>query len=185
MILGQSHFDQVNDPGQNASSPITSYLSKLEPRFKDQNVSYGLRNAMRCLSAPYDPFLVAKIQQIFFHKNWHFSFGYFIDPMTLFRHIWMANGYQIKNQRTKLPPGAHKPGKWHMMSSKVFDLWWPRLTSERSQCQCKPWMSPPNTYTCPYQQQTYRSSQVSGFETVRNANFAWHDLGNQVTGQRS
>ena len=30
--------------GQNATSLITSYLSKLEPLFDDQNVPYGLRN---------------------------------------------------------------------------------------------------------------------------------------------
>ena len=35
--------------GKNATSLIISYLSKLEPRFKDQNVLYGLRNTMRCL----------------------------------------------------------------------------------------------------------------------------------------
>ena len=73
----------------------------------------------------------------------------------------MANGCQIQTQRTKLPLEAQKAEKWHMTSSKVIDLWWPRLTSERSQCQCKPWMSPPNTYPCPCHQQTYRSSQVS------------------------
>ena len=106
-------------------------------------------------------------------------------PMILFRHTWMANGCQIQNQRTKLPLGAQIPEKWHITSSKVIDLWWPRLTLERSKCQCKPWMPPPNTYSCPYYQQTYRSSQVSGVETVRNANFAWHDPGNQVTVQRS
>ena len=87
-------------------------------------------------------------------------------PMTLFRHIWRTNGCQIQNQRTKLPPGAQKPENWHMTSSKVVGLWWPRLTSERSKCQCIPWMSPPNTYPCPYHQQTYQCSQVSGVETV-------------------
>ena len=30
-----------------------------------------------------------------------------------------------------------KPEKWPMTSLKVIDLWWPRLTSERSQCQSK------------------------------------------------
>ena len=54
-VLGQPVTSEVRSMiknGQNATSPITSYLSKLEPRFKDQNVSYGLRNTMRCLSAP-------------------------------------------------------------------------------------------------------------------------------------
>ena len=91
-----------------------------------------------------------------------------MTPMTLFRHIWMTNGCQIQNQRTKLPLGTQKSEKWLMTSSKVIDLWWPRLTSEWSQCQCKPWVSPRNTYPCPYHQQKYRSSQVSGVETVRN-----------------
>ena len=42
--------------GQNATSPITSYLSKLEPRFKDQNVPYVLGNTMRCILDPYGSF---------------------------------------------------------------------------------------------------------------------------------
>ena len=167
------------------SSPITSYLSKPEPRFKDQNVPYGLRNTMRCLSVPYDPFFFfgggVKIKKIV--KIVIFLFGIlWLQWPYIFRHIWMVNGCQIQYQRTL---GAQKPEKWHMTTSKVIDLWWSRLTSGRSQCQCKPWMSPPNTYPCPYHQQTYRSSQVSGVQTVRNANFAWHDLGNQVTGRRS
>ena len=44
----------------NATSLITSYLSKLEPRFKDQNIPYGLRNTMRCHSAPYELFWGSK-----------------------------------------------------------------------------------------------------------------------------
>ena len=108
-----------------------------------------------------------------------------MTTMTLFRNIWMTNGCQIQNQRTKLPLGTQKSEKWLMTSSKVIDLWWPRLTSEWSQCQCKPWVSPRNTYPCPYHQQKYRSSQVSGVETVRNVHFAWHDLGDKVTGQKS
>ena len=101
-------------------------------------------------------------------------------PQWPYRHVWVTNGCQIRNQRTKLPLEAQPPPKKKMTYD--IDLWWPRLTSERSQCQCKPWMSPPNTYPCPHHQQKYRSSQVSGVETVRNANFAWHDLGNQVKG---
>ena len=65
-VLGQPVTTEVRSmtkKGQNASSPITSYLSKVEPRFKDQNVSYGLRNTMQCLSAPYDRFLGAEIQK--------------------------------------------------------------------------------------------------------------------------
>ena len=42
--------------GQNATSPMTSCLSKLEPRFKDQNAPYGLRNTMGCLLGPCGPF---------------------------------------------------------------------------------------------------------------------------------
>ena len=60
---------------------------------------------MWCVSAPYGSFLGVKIKN---SKNWHFSFGYLIAPMTLFRHIWMANGCQIQNQRTKLPLGAQR-----------------------------------------------------------------------------
>ena len=84
--------------------------------------------------------LGSKFKKIIFRKNDHFSLGYFMTPMTPFRHIRMANGCQIQNQRTKLPLGAQKSETWHMTSSKVIDLWWPRLTSERSQCQCQPWM---------------------------------------------
>ena len=111
------------------------------------------------------PFWGVKFQKITFRKNRHFFYGYFMAPMTLFRHIWMANGCQIQNQRTKLPLGAQKPEKWHMTSSKVIDLGWPRLTSERSQCKCKPWMSPRGTYPCLFHQQKYRRSQVPGVET--------------------
>ena len=103
-----------------------------------------------------------------------------MTQMTPFRHICMANGCQIQNQRTMLPWKHKNPKKWHMTSSKVIDLWWPRLTSERSRCQCKPWMSPPYTHSCPHHQHKCRSSQVSGVETVRNAKFAWHDFGNQL-----
>ena len=114
---------------------------------------------------PHDPFLGQNSKMIF-RKNCHVSFGYFMARVILFRHIWMVNGCQIQNQRTKLLLVAQKPEKWHMSSSKVIDFWWPRLTSERSQCQCKLWMSPLNTYPCPYHQQKYRSSQVSGVGTV-------------------
>ena len=64
-----------------------SYLSKLEPRFKDQNVPYGLRNTMRCLLDPYGPFWGSQFKKIFFRKNDHFSLGYFMTSVTLFRHI--------------------------------------------------------------------------------------------------
>ena len=49
--------------GQNATSTITSHLSKLEPRFKDQNVPYGLRNTMRCLLDPHGPFWGSKFKE--------------------------------------------------------------------------------------------------------------------------
>ena len=117
--------------GQNATSPITSYLSKLEPRVKDQNVPYGLTALGSKLTT-------------FFCKNCHFYLAYFMTPMTIFRHIWITNGCQIQNQRTKLPLWSPNPNN-DMTSSKVTDLWWPRLTSERSQCQYKPWISPPPT----------------------------------------
>ena len=71
---------------------------------------------MRCVSAPYGSFLGVKIKN---SKNWHFSFGYLMAPMTLFRYIWMANGCQIQNQRTKLPLGAQR-------SLTSDDLGWPR-----------------------------------------------------------
>ena len=54
-------------------------------------------------------------------------FPYFMTTMIQFRHIWMTNGCQIQNQHTKLPLGAQKPVN-DMTSSKVIDLWWPRLT---------------------------------------------------------
>ena len=169
---------------KNATSPITSHLSKLEQWFNDQNVPYGLKNTMRCFSAPTNHFRGSKIKNL---KYVIFLWGrYFMTRWPYFDTcLWMTNGCQIQNQRTKLPLGTQKSEKWLMTSSKVIDLWWPRLTSEWSQCQCKPWVSPRNTYPCSYHQQKYWSSQVSGVETVRNANFAGHDLGDQVTGQKS
>ena len=34
-----------------------------------------------------------------------------MTPMTLFRHMWMTNGFQIRNQRTKLPLETQKSEK--------------------------------------------------------------------------
>ena len=69
-VLGQPVTSEVRSMTQKWQkcdfATITSYLSKLEPRFKDQNVSYGLRNTMRCLSVPYEPFLGVKIKKKYF-----------------------------------------------------------------------------------------------------------------------
>ena len=80
---------------------------------------------------PFDPlgpiFLGSKL--FFFNRNCHFSFGCFWAPMTLYRHIWMANVCQIQNQRTKLPLGAQNPENdtWrHQRSLTSDDLGWPR-----------------------------------------------------------
>ena len=113
------------------------------------------------LFCPYEPFWGSKNKKIL---KCNFSLAYFMRPMTLFRHIWMTNGCQIQNQRTKLPLGTQQSEKWLMTSSKVIDLWWPRLTSEWSQCQCKPWVSPRNTYPCPYHQQNI---EVRKFQALK------------------
>ena len=47
--------------------------------------------------------------------------------MTLFRHIWMTNGRQMHNQRTKLPLGAQKTRK---MAYEVTKGHWPLMTSD-------------------------------------------------------
>ena len=113
--------------GQNATSPITSYLSKERSlRSSEYNAIY--------FCPPTNQFWGSKVKNIFVRKNCHFSLGYFFTPMTLFRLIWMKNWCWIQNQRTKLPLGAQTPEKWHITSWKVIDLWWSRLTSERSQC---------------------------------------------------
>ena len=60
---------------KNATSPITSHLSSLEPRFKDQNVSYVLcilKNTMRCFSAPTNHFGGVKTKNL---KNVIFLWG--------------------------------------------------------------------------------------------------------------
>ena len=108
---------------KNATSPITSHLSKLEPRYKDQNVPYGLKNTMRCFSAPTNHFGVKNKKSL---KN-NFSLGYFMTPMALFRHIfiWMTNGCRIQNQRTKLPVGTQKSE----MTYDVIKGHWPLMTS--------------------------------------------------------
>ena len=65
-VLGQpvaSEVRSMTKNGQNATSPITSHLSKLEPRFKDQNVPYGLRNIMRYLLDPYRLFKGSKFKK--------------------------------------------------------------------------------------------------------------------------
>ena len=49
--------------------------------------------------------------------------------MTLFRHIWMANGLQIQKQCTKLPLGHKNPKNdiWRRQRSLTSDdLGWPR-----------------------------------------------------------
>ena len=112
-------------------------------------------------------------------KKWWFFFGVFYDSNDpISTHM---NDKRMLNSKSghQITPGGTKPEKWHITSSKVNDLWWPQLTSERLRCKCKPCVSHCNTYPChcPYHQQKYRSSLVSGVETVRKANFAWHDLG--------
>ena len=109
-----------------------------------------------------------------------FLFRVFYDPNDpISTHMY---GKRMPNSKSahQITSGGIKTRK---MTYDVIKGHWPLMTSERSQCQCKPWMWPPNTYPCPYHQHKYRSSQVSGVETIRN--FAWHDLGYQVTGQRS
>ena len=80
---------------------------QLEPRFKDQNVSYGLKNIMYYLLALYEPFWGVKIQKNFLVKIVIFE-GYLLydpnDPIS-------TNGCQIQNQHTKLPLGAQKNEK--------------------------------------------------------------------------
>ena len=93
--------------GQNATSPITSYLSRLEPRCKDQNVSYGLRNTMRCPLDPYGPFWGWKM--FFSAKMVIFLWG-ILWPQWPHFDTWMPNGCQIQKQRTKLPL-EHKNSK--------------------------------------------------------------------------
>ena len=114
--------------------------------------------------------LGVKIKKTFFVK-WSFFFGVFYDPKgPISTHM---NGKRMPNSKSAhqiTPGGTKNPKKIHMMSSKVIDLWWPRLTSERSQCQCKPWMSPPNTYPCPYHQLKCRMPKFASF---RRLNGTW------------
>ena len=62
-------------------------------------------------------------------------FGVFYDPNDpIATHM---NDKRMLNSKSahQITPGTKqksKPEKWHMMSSKDIDLWWPRLTSERS-----------------------------------------------------
>ena len=60
----------------------------------------------------------------------------------------MKNGCFIQNQRIKLLLGGGGTKK-RKMTSDVSKGHLLLVTSERSQCQCKPWMSPRNTYPCP------------------------------------
>ena len=62
---------------KNTTSPITSHLSKLEPRFKDQNVPYGLKNAIRCFSVPTNHLGGGSKTKIL---KMLFFFGVFYDP---------------------------------------------------------------------------------------------------------
>ena len=76
-----------------------------------------------------------------FAPNNHFGgkqmvifFGVFYDPNDpIATHM---NDKRMLNSKSahQITPGTKKskPEKWHMMSSKDIDLWWPRLTSERS-----------------------------------------------------
>ena len=120
-------WGQVNDKnGQNASSPITSYLTKLEPRFKDQNVPYGIRNTMRCLSTPYDPFFFAKIQESKFPLKLSFFFWVFYGSSNhLSTHM---SGKRIPNSKStcQITPGGTKTRK---MTYDVIKGHWPLMTS--------------------------------------------------------
>ena len=72
----------------------------------------------------------------------------------------------MNDKRMPNSKSAHQNYPWGHKNPKMtwrhqrwrHDLWWPRLTSERSQYQCKPWMPPPNTYPCPYHQRYIFSS---------------------------
>ena len=121
---------------------------------------------------------------------------YFLVKLVLFFEVYHDPNVPISthmnNKRMQNLKSAHQitsgGTKTRIIANDVFKGHWPRMTSAdlwRSQCWWKKWMSPRNTYACSYRQYKYRSSQVSGVETVRNADFGWHDLGNQVTGQRS
>ena len=67
-VLGQPVTSEVRSMTQNRPKcdfadnfvSVRYYLSKLEPRFKDQNVPYGHRNTMRCIVDPYGPFWGSK-----------------------------------------------------------------------------------------------------------------------------
>ena len=117
---------------QNATSPITSYLSKLETRFKDQNVPYGLRNTVRCLLGPYGPFWGSKFKKIFFRKNVNFSLVNFMTPMTPFRYM---NDKRMPNSKSahQINPGCTKTRKmtWRHQRSFIYlfihcvSLWHP------------------------------------------------------------
>ena len=110
---------------------------------------------------PYEPFWWIKIQKSFSVKI-QFFFGINHAPMTILQRVnekWMPNSKSAHQNTT----GDTTPEKWHMTWSKVSDLGLPRLTSGRSQYQCKPWMSSRNTYPCPSHQQKYRSLQVKPF----------------------
>ena len=80
-------------------------MSKLEPRFKDQNVPYGLKNTMRCFSVPTNNFGGQKQKNL---KN-VFFFGVFYDRddpfSTHMNDKWMPNSksaHQITPVNTKI-----------------------------------------------------------------------------------
>ena len=83
------------------------------------------------------------------------------------------------------PRNHRNSKKTSVTSSEVIDLEWPRLTSGRSRGQCKPWLPLGNNYRYAYHRRKHWTSQATGFKTLRNANSTWHDLENDVTGQRS
>ena len=92
-------------------SPITLYLSKLEPRFEDQNVLVVLKIQCDAFRSPTDHFdgqnLKKKSSKIAIFL-WRIPI---MTPITLFRHIRMKNGCQIQNQCIKITPGDTKARK--------------------------------------------------------------------------
>ena len=111
---------------KNATSPITSHLSKLEPRFKDQNVPYGLKNTMRCFSAPANHFGGQKQKKIF---KFNFLGGILWPRWPYFdTYEWQMDA-KFKISAPNYPWGYTNPKNdlWrHQRSLTSDDLGWPR-----------------------------------------------------------
>ena len=154
---------QWPENGQNTSSPITSYLIKLEPPFKDQNVPCGLKNKMRWLSALWT-ILGVKLKKMM--KVVTFNLGTLWPQWSYFdKYAWLKDANPKLAQ--KITPCGTETWKWHLTSSKVIDFEWPRLASERWQYQCKPLLFPRNTYPCPYVHIISKNTEVRKFQALK------------------